>query len=505
MSFKIARLGRWGLALGLSTSLVVGVGALSAAEAGGRVVLAAQKVQKKKGATKKADDPMAKDGMTKDAMEKAPAPAAKGAVAPAEGGLSFQRDVAPILVANCLGCHSANGQGVRRGKLDMSTFDKLMAGGGRGKDIVGGDAEGSMLVKMVKGEETPKMPPANGQRGFSEEAAAKIEAWVQQGARLDAGLSAADPITKYAATLDDLRRAELSKLSNEERDKIAEQAGRERWKKASRVEPEVTTTKGGHFLLLSNLPKERANKLLQAMESQYKQANALLSTGRTPVLNPSEKISLYVFKDQSPFVEFARSVENAEVEPGEAARSKLTVESPYLVAVDPVAGGEEAAPALKSKASRGKKKAEESAGGPERTLAGLLTEQLVAGTANKAGKPPKWVSLGLGAFMASRLESGSPYYRNLRRRAFETFNLGWQAKVNAALGGEETTESTRAVGFSLFEWMAANFPGPALGNFIHVILDGQGKTDEAIDRCLGGNREEFLNNSGLWVAEKYGR
>ena len=31
----------------------------------------------------------------------------------------------------------------------------------------------------------------------------------------------------------------------------------------------MTTTKTSHFLLLSTLPKDRATKLLQAMEKQY--------------------------------------------------------------------------------------------------------------------------------------------------------------------------------------------------------------------------------------------
>jgi mono/diheme cytochrome c family protein len=502
MSLQIGGLGRWGVVLGLSAGLVVGAGVIAADDGHGRVVLVAQKTQKKKPAAKKGDDSMAKDdaGM-------APAPAAKGAATapPAEGSLSFKRDIAPILVANCLGCHSANGQGIRRSKLDMSTFDKLMAGGQRGKDIVGGDADGSMLVQMIMGQETPKMPPNNGQRGFSEDAAEKIVTWVKQGARLDAGVSSTDPINKYAATLEDLRGAELAKLSPEERDKIAEAAGRERWKKASKLEPETTTTKGGHFLLLSTLPKERATKLLQAMEAQYKHANTLLSTGKTPVLNPTEKIGLYVFKEQAPFVEFVRSVENADVESGEQARAKLAIESPYIVAVDPAAGGEEASAASSRKGARGKKKAEESAGGPDRTLAGILTEQLVAGAANKAGKPPKWVSLGLGAFMASHLEPRSPYYLALRKETAESFRIGWQAKANGALGGEEKTETIRAIGFSLFEWLSASVPPQTLAAFVQTMLDGQGKTDDAIGNCLSGTRQEFLDNSGLWISEKYGR
>ena len=42
-----------------------------------------------------------------------------------DGRLKFSQDIAPILVANCVGCHSGDGNGVRRGKLDLSTFEKL--------------------------------------------------------------------------------------------------------------------------------------------------------------------------------------------------------------------------------------------------------------------------------------------------------------------------------------------------------------------------------------------
>ena len=501
MSFPIGGIRRWGVALGMTASLVVGAEVCSAVDGPARVILAAQKPQKKKVAPKKGDDAMSKDEM-------APAPAAKSGKPPTasgDGQLSFKKDIAPILVANCAGCHTGNGQGVRNGKLDMATFEKLMAGGKRGKDIVGGDPDASHLVQMIQGNETPKMPPNNGQRGFSEEAATKVETWVKQGAKLDAGLSATDPIASYAATLDDLRKAELSKLSPEERDKVAEATGRERWKKATKVEPEVNQAKGGHFLLLSNLPKERATKLLQVMEAQFTLANKFLSTGRATALLPAEKLSLYVFKDQSSFVEFVRAVENQEVEPGEQARAKLGVETPYLVAVDPANGGEEVSQAPSKKGSRNKKKAEESVGGPERTLAGLLTEQLVSAAANKVGKPPRWVSLGLGAFVASNLEAGSPYYRNLRKETAENFRIGWQVKANEALGGEAKPETLRAIGFSMFEWMAANGSPAVIANFVQIMLEGQGKLDDAIGNCLNMSRQEFLDGSGLWLAERYGR
>lgn len=501
MSLVFRGLGRRGVVLGLTACLIGGVGVISADDGAGRVVRVAQKGVRKKATAKKPADAMEKDEM---AAPGAATPAAKApAPAPADGSLSFKRDIAPILVANCVGCHTGNGRGLNVGKLDMSSFEKLMAGGKRGKDIVPGDPDSSHLALMVQGEETPKMPPNNGQRGFSEEAAERLVTWVKQGARLDAGLSATDPLNKYAASTADLRRAELEKMTPEERDKVAEKAGRDRWSKATKVEPEVTV--GPHFLLLSTLPKARADKLIRTMESQYALAHRLLSTGRTSALPAVDKIGLYVFKDTISFVEFVRTNENQEVEAGEQARAKLTVESPYLVAVDPAAGGEEASTAPARKGARPRKKADDAPTGPERTLAGLLTEQFVAAAASQAGKPPRWVALGLGAFSASHLEPASPYYRRLRAETAESVRIGWQPKANEALGDAGKFETTRAIGFSLFEWMAGNWPSTALNNFVRVMLEGQGKLDDAISNCLNLTREEFLGTSGLWFAERYGR
>ncbi len=506
MSLQIGGLGRWGVVIGMSACLVGGATVFASDHGTARLLLVAQKGQKKGTAKKPADgmpkDEMAKDEMAKDGMAKGKGAAPKAA--PADGMLSFKSDIAPIIVANCVGCHSGNGAGLRNGRLDLTTFEKMMAGGKRGKDIISGDPDESTLVKMITGQETPKMPPNNGQRGFSDEAAEKISLWVKQGARLDAGLSATDPMAKYAATLEDLRRAELAKLSPEARENMAVETGRERWKKASKVEPEVTSTKNGHFLLFSNLPKERANKVLATLETQFANINKFLSAPRTNVLNPGERISLYVFKDTVSFVEFVRSNENQEVEAGEQARAKLGVESPYLVAVDPALGGEEAVVAAPKKSSK-RKKAEEPTG-PDRTLAAVLTEQLAQAAALKAGKPPRWVALGFGAYLASKIDPpSSKYYLALRKETSLNFQKGWQAKASEALGGEATTETTRAIGFGLIEWMAANTSPIVIANFLQTMLDGQGKLDDAIHNCLYLNREEFLNNSGLWLAERYGR
>ena len=503
MANNLGVIGRWSLVLGLAVGWTAVARLTALGDDPGRITRVAQKQQTRKKANSlrgTATTPTAKAEMATSAAD----PAATGETAPADAGaLSFQRDIAPILVANCVGCHTGTGPGLGRGKLSMASFEKLMAGGKRGTDIVPGDPDLSHLVLMIQGEETPRMPPTNGQRGLAESAAEKIEAWVKAGARLDAGLSPTDPLSKYSATTADLRRDEIAKLKPEERDQRIEETGRERWKKATATVPDFAS--GTHFVALGNLPGDRTTKLLKAMEAEYALANRLLGGTNGPALDPVEKISLYIFKDQNSFVEFVRTVENQEVETGELARARLNVEAPYLVAVDPFNGGEEPAATAPKRGTRRGKKADEAAGGPERSLLGLFTEQLIAGAANKAGKPPKWVALGLGAFAAHQVEAGSPYYRRLQGETLENVRIGWQSKATEVLGGNAPVETTRAIGFSIFEWIAANAPAASLTNFIRVMLEGQNQTDEAIQNCLGINREQFLLGSGSWFANRYGR
>jgi hypothetical protein len=91
------------------------------------------------------------------------------------------------------------------------------------------------------------------------------------------------------------------------------------------------------------------------MEAQLAVANRLLAPSRDKVAGAAEKISLYVFKDRNTFVEFVRTGENQDVEADELARARLDVESPYVVALDPAAGGDEASSAPSKKGPRGKK------------------------------------------------------------------------------------------------------------------------------------------------------
>ena len=477
-----------GLVAGLGVGLI-----LATSDA---TVAYGQEPQPKSSAKKKTKT--GKKGTARPAMP-AEAPANAPAAADA-GGLKFSRDIAPILVANCARCHAPGTTQFTRSGLSVATFDALIKGGKSGQEIVAGNPDESTIIHRIKGEEGAKMPP--GQVSLGEGAIAKISQWIKEGARLDAGIDASAAMAKYAASPEDLRKAELAKLPAADRDKKTEAVALDRLKKADpNAKPEVTPS--AHFLLFAEMPKERANNLLKTMEAQYTRIGRLLAG--TKGLPGPEKIGLYVFKDRKGYTEFVRTVENQDVEAGDEARSKLNVESPYVLAVDPLAGAAEpAGSSTPKKSTRSKKGADDSFGGPERSLAGLLTEQLAAGALAQAGKPPRWVTMGVGALFASSVERGSPYYRKLRAEAFDVWRQGWGSKATEALGDQTKPETVRAVGFAVSEWIATSAPD-AFPPFVHAMLAGGEKLDDAIAQCLQGTREQFLDGSGTFVYTSYGR
>ncbi len=143
------------------------------------------------------------------------------------GELLFSQDIAPILVANCIRCHSGEGEGVRRGKLDLLTFEKMQKGTPDDKVIVPGKPEASHLVLRIKGEETPPMPQGNNNR-LAAEAIAKIEQWVKLGAKPDSRVDPKAAMESYAASPVESRKRQIAKLPAAERDKSVEDEGRKR-------------------------------------------------------------------------------------------------------------------------------------------------------------------------------------------------------------------------------------------------------------------------------------
>jgi mono/diheme cytochrome c family protein len=108
---------------------------------------------------------------------KKPMPAAGGPAGALPGGaVSFSKQIAPIIVSHCGGCHVRNS----RGELSMATYEAMMAGNKNGKIVIAGKPEGSIIIDKIEGKE---MPP-NG-AGIPDAQFATIKKWIAEGARFD--------------------------------------------------------------------------------------------------------------------------------------------------------------------------------------------------------------------------------------------------------------------------------------------------------------------------------
>ena len=70
--------------------------------------------------------------------------------------VSYAKEVADILDAKCVGCHSG---ALAENKLNLEDVAGMLKGGKRGPAIVPGKADESLLFKMAAHRVEPVMPP----------------------------------------------------------------------------------------------------------------------------------------------------------------------------------------------------------------------------------------------------------------------------------------------------------------------------------------------------------
>lgn len=414
---------------------------------------------------------------------------------------SFARDVAPMFVASCLNCHNPKSRNWDQHKLDLTTFDGLMKGADGDTVIEAKQSADSELILRLRGDGVRKMPPGGVNNQIGEEKIKAIAAWIDAGALLDSGKSGSAMISTYAFTADQAEKEALGKMTPEQKTELAMKSGKALYMaSASKEEPQSTPS--NHFILFGKLPEERIKPTLDTLEREYTTLTSLFKRpGAPPVLDPGLKISVLVFNESQPFAEFLQVKLNQKYEDGKVGVSKLDGIEPFIAVIDPLGGNPE------PEKPKGRRKKSDVATGPERSLAGLLAEQLGRGIADKAGKLPPYMTLGIGALSSARVDSGSPYFTRLRRTVADQMRLGWDAQANKAMGNEGEEETIRAMGFSLLEWMATT---PALRNRIPYFLYGlqnQGATelDKVITQVFSMQREPFYAAWGNFVMTRYGR
>jgi hypothetical protein len=105
----------------------------------------------------------------------------------AKGPVSFINDVAPILKENCFACHDAK---KKKGKFEMTSYENIRKGGTKDDPIVPGKSRESILIDALTSKGADRMPPKEAGDPLPKEKIAIIARWIDEGAKLDAGIEA---------------------------------------------------------------------------------------------------------------------------------------------------------------------------------------------------------------------------------------------------------------------------------------------------------------------------
>jgi len=113
----------------------------------------------------------------------------------AADAVDFKKEIAPVLEASCVKCHNPE---KKKGKLDMTTKDAFMKGGGDGKIVEPGKADESSLIKsiLLPEDHDDAMPPLD---KAPRPTAVQIEAlkkWINAGAAWPDGVTLKVPDAK---------------------------------------------------------------------------------------------------------------------------------------------------------------------------------------------------------------------------------------------------------------------------------------------------------------------
>lgn len=100
--------------------------------------------------------------------------------------VDFEKDVFPILDANCIACHNL---AIKENNLNLEDVANIMKGGKRGLSVIPKEPDKSLLYQMVTGAKGPVMPPAGNKveaMALTPQQVGILRQWILEGANASA-------------------------------------------------------------------------------------------------------------------------------------------------------------------------------------------------------------------------------------------------------------------------------------------------------------------------------
>lgn len=210
--------------------------------------------------------------------------------------VSFVRDVAPILIENCNGCHY-NATRVGAG-LQFNTFSQIIKGSDSGSVLVPGKPDESLIIRKLRGMEGAKMPL--GRSALPEAQIQLVATWIKEGATFDGQKKEAklDQVVDQAFAIRANHKELMAKRMARTRDK---------WKIASpKNEPDEASDE--QFHVIGNIGPENAKLLLGQANTASNQIRKMFNiSGKDPLVKGG--ITIFALKQRYDYSEFGKMIE----------------------------------------------------------------------------------------------------------------------------------------------------------------------------------------------------
>jgi len=279
--------------------------------------------------------------------------------------ISFARDVAPLLVKNCLGCH---GRDNPRNNFNLSNIRDLLKGGDRGEPVLAGNGTDSLLIKKLKGTaDGARMPQRGGPLPDAD--IAKIEKWIAEGAKYDAP----DP-TMLLPVVAAIAKAQAA--THEQLTKDRAQLAEENWHLGM---PGTTPSKfeSTNFLVLGNVGETILSDIAKRAEALSPKVADIFKAPKDQALVKG-RVTLFVFGERYDYGEFGKMVEKHDLSLASRGHWQFNIVDAYGAVLAPKTN--------------------------EYDLDTLIAEQLAAVYVASLGKNvPHWFAEGCGRVVASRM------------------------------------------------------------------------------------------------------
>jgi mono/diheme cytochrome c family protein len=99
--------------------------------------------------------------------------------------VSYTRDIGPMLVKHCAGCHGDR-HSVPRGDFSVMTYEDVMQGGSLTQTIVPGKPDRSLLIDFLEGRRGEVFRMPLDAPPLTREQIALIRRWIAEGAKKNA-------------------------------------------------------------------------------------------------------------------------------------------------------------------------------------------------------------------------------------------------------------------------------------------------------------------------------